>query len=94
MTLAADIGRATFAGIDARDVSARVKIDGAGLQIDRLAVADYGGGSFAASGRIDTSGASPRGLLEYRYRHQADSGGRHDRREIRSETRRPGPESH
>jgi large subunit ribosomal protein L24 len=63
MTLAADIGRATFAGIDARDVSARMTIDGAGLQIDRLAVADYGGGSFAASGRIDTSGRSPRGLL-------------------------------
>ncbi len=63
MALAADVGRATFAGVDARDLSARVKIDGAGLQIDRLTVADYGGGSFAASGRIDTSGASPRGLL-------------------------------
>ncbi len=63
MTLAAEIGRATFAGIDAHDVSAHVTIDGAGLQIDRLAVADYGGGSFAASGRVDTSGASPRGLL-------------------------------
>jgi large subunit ribosomal protein L24 len=63
MTLAADIGRATFAGIDARDLTARLTIDGAGLQIDRLAVADYGGGSFAASGRVDTSGQSPRGLL-------------------------------
>jgi AsmA-like protein len=63
MALAADIGRATFAGIEARDVNARVKIDGAGLQIDRLAVADYGGASFAANGRIDTSGPSPRGLL-------------------------------
>jgi hypothetical protein len=63
MTLAADIGRATFAGVEARDVSARVTIDGAGLQIDHLAIADYGGGSFAASGRVDTSGRSPRGLL-------------------------------
>ena len=63
MAFAADIGRATFAGIEARDVSARVKIDGAGLQIDRLAVADYGGGSFSASGRVDTSGPTPRGLL-------------------------------
>jgi large subunit ribosomal protein L24 len=63
MTLAANIGRATFAGVEARNVGARVKMDGAGLQIDRLAIADYGGGSFAASGRIDTSGASPRGLL-------------------------------
>ena len=81
MTLAADIGRATFAGIEARDVSARVTIDGAGLQIDRLAVADYGGGSFAASGRIDTSGRVTAWPAEYRYRHQADGGGRHDRRE-------------
>ena len=63
MTLAANIGRATFAGIEARNVGARVKVDGAGLQIDRLVIADYGGGSFAASGRIDTSGPSPRGLL-------------------------------
>ena len=63
MTLAADIGRAAFAGIDARDVIARLKVDGRGVQIDRLAVADYGGGSFAASGRVETGGASPRGLL-------------------------------
>ncbi len=63
VTLAADIGRATIAGIDARDVSARLKIDGGGLQIDRLSVADYGGGSFAASGRIGTDGGSPRGTL-------------------------------
>jgi hypothetical protein len=63
VTLAANIGRATFAGVEARNVGARVKMDGAGLQIDRLAIADYGGGSFAASGRIDTTGASPRGLL-------------------------------
>ena len=63
MALAADIGRAIFAGTEARDVNARVKIDGAGLQIDRLAVADYGGASFSANGRIDTSGSSPRGLL-------------------------------
>ncbi len=63
MTIAADIGRATVAGFVARDASARVKVDGGGVQIDRLAVADLGGGSFSASGRIDTSGHSPRGSL-------------------------------
>ena len=63
MTIAADIGRATVAGFVARDASARVKVDGNGVQIDRLAVADLGGGSFSASGRIDTSGQSPRGSL-------------------------------
>ena len=63
MTIAADIGRATIAGFVARDASARVIVDGNGVQIDRLAVADLGGGSFSASGRIDTSGHSPRGSL-------------------------------
>ncbi|HEY6023705.1 MAG TPA: AsmA-like C-terminal region-containing protein [Pseudolabrys sp.] len=63
MVLAADIGRATFVGIEARDVSARVTVDGDGLQIDRLAVADYGGGSFTARGRVETNGHSPHGTL-------------------------------
>ncbi len=63
MTIAADIGRATIAGFVARNASARVKVDGSGVQIDRLAVADLGGGSFSASGRLDTSGHSPRGSL-------------------------------
>ena len=63
MTIAADIGRATIAGFVARNASARAKVDGSGVQIDRLAVADLGGGSFSASGRIDTSGHSPRGSL-------------------------------
>ena len=58
MTIAVDIGRATFAGVDARDVSARLKVDASGLQIDRLSVADLGGGAFSASGRIVT--AAPR----------------------------------
>jgi len=63
MRIAADIGRARVAGFVARDASARVKVDGNGVEIDRLAVADLGGGSFSASGRIDTSGHAPRGSL-------------------------------
>jgi len=63
MALVADVGRATFAGIEARDVHARVKVDGAGLQVDRLSVADFGGGKFAASGRVETGGHAPRGAL-------------------------------
>lgn len=63
MTIAADIGRATFGGLIARDASARLKVDAQGLQIDRLAVADLGGGSFSTSGRIDTGGSAPRGSL-------------------------------
>ncbi len=63
MTLAVDIGRATGAGIEARDASARLTVNAGGLRIERLSVADLGGGAFSASGRIDTSGPAPRGAL-------------------------------
>ena len=63
MTIAADIGRASIAGFTARDASARVKVDGDGIEIDRLAVGDLGGASFSASGRIDAAGHAPRGSL-------------------------------
>jgi large subunit ribosomal protein L24 len=63
MTIAADIGRATFGDLVAHDASARLKIDTNGLQIDKLAIADFGGGSFAVKGRIDTGGNAPRGSL-------------------------------
>ena len=61
--LAADIGRATFAGIEARDTRARIRVDANGLQLDRLSIGDFAGGSFAASGRVETGGHSPRGTL-------------------------------
>jgi uncharacterized protein involved in outer membrane biogenesis len=63
MTLAADIGRVTLAGINARDAHVRLKIDGDGLQLDRLSIGDLGGGSVAAMGHIETSGRAPRGML-------------------------------
>ncbi|HXZ22959.1 MAG TPA: AsmA family protein [Pseudolabrys sp.] len=63
MTIAADIGRATVASIEGRDVHARVQVDGGGLRIDRLSAADFGGGSFTASGRIDMSKNTPRGAV-------------------------------
>ena len=61
MTIAADIGRATFAGIVARSASARLKVDAGGLQIDKLSVADLGGAAFSASGRIAMAAPSPQG---------------------------------
>ncbi len=63
MTIAADIGRATIAGIAARNASARLKVDADGLQIDRLSVADLGGAAFSASGRIVTATPSPQGSM-------------------------------
>ena len=63
MTLALDIGRAKIAGLDARDAKARLKLDGAGLHIERLAFADLGGIKLDASGRIDLTTGSPRGNI-------------------------------
>jgi uncharacterized protein involved in outer membrane biogenesis len=63
IALAAEIGVATIGGIQTRDVRVRATLDGAGLQLDRLSVADFNGGSFAASGRIETGKHAPRGTL-------------------------------
>jgi uncharacterized protein involved in outer membrane biogenesis len=63
MTIAADIGHATIAGFGARDLSARLKVDAAGLRIDKLSVADLGGAAFSASGRIDTASSPPQGSV-------------------------------
>jgi uncharacterized protein involved in outer membrane biogenesis len=64
MTIAADIGRATVGGFTAHNASARVKVDGEGLQIDKLSVADLGGAAFSASGRIVTGPSTPQGNIQ------------------------------
>ena len=63
ISLAIEIARASFSGVDARDARLRLHVDQEGLQLDRLAIGDVGGGSFAAAGRIETKGKSPRGSL-------------------------------
>jgi uncharacterized protein involved in outer membrane biogenesis len=63
ISLVADVGRATFAGNEAGDLHARIKADVNGLQFERLSVGDFAGGSFALSGRIETGGRAPRGML-------------------------------
>ena len=63
MTLAIEIGRASFSGIDAGNARVHAHVDSEGLQVDRLTVGDIGGGSFSAAGRIETKGNVPRGSL-------------------------------
>ena len=63
VALVANFGRVTYSGIEARDAYVKLKIDGYGLQLDRLSIGDLGGGSVLASGRIDTGGHSPRGAI-------------------------------
>jgi large subunit ribosomal protein L24 len=61
MTLAIEIGRASFSGIDAGNARVHMHVDPDGLQVDRLMIGDIGGGSFSAAGRIEAKGNVPRG---------------------------------
>jgi uncharacterized protein involved in outer membrane biogenesis len=61
ITLAIEIGRASFSGVDAGNARVHMHVDADGLQVDRLTVGDIGGGSFSAAGRIETKGNAPHG---------------------------------
>jgi AsmA family/AsmA-like C-terminal region len=62
-TLAIDVGRATVAGVEAKDVALKMRRDTHGLDIERFAIGDVGGAKLAVGGRIDTHEAAPRGSL-------------------------------
>jgi large subunit ribosomal protein L24 len=63
MTIVANIGRGTIAGLEGRDISAKIKVDADHWQVDKLSVADLGGAAFSASGRIALTGSSPQGSM-------------------------------
>jgi AsmA family/AsmA-like C-terminal region len=63
VALVLDVGRATFAGIEARRLDARIKFDAGVLHIDRLSVGDLGGAALDVSGSIDELSSQPRGRL-------------------------------
>lgn len=63
VTLALDVGLATMAGIEAKGVKAKLKLDANGLALERASVADLGGASVDLSGRIDGLAGEPRGTL-------------------------------
>lgn len=63
VALAVNIGKATFAGVDARRVNAKLKLDTGILQIDQLSIGDVGGAAVDARGRIDELSSRPRGRL-------------------------------
>jgi hypothetical protein len=62
--IAADLGRATLAGVEAKDASARLELDRSGLRIESLTVADFGGAALTAAGRIDTPAKPSGGTLK------------------------------
>ena len=61
--LVLNVGKATFAGVDARMVNAKVKFDAGIVHIDRLSIGDLGGGALDISGRIDELSSQPRGRI-------------------------------
>jgi large subunit ribosomal protein L24 len=62
IALALQVGKARIAGFEARNSTARVKLDADGILIERLSVADFGDATIEASGRIVTS-PSPGGRI-------------------------------
>ncbi|MFZ0115047.1 MAG: AsmA family protein [Xanthobacteraceae bacterium] len=63
IALAVDLGRVTFAGVDAKNAKANVTFDGTGLRIAALSIADFGGAAITASGGIEAPSGSPRGTV-------------------------------
>jgi large subunit ribosomal protein L24 len=62
-TVALKIGRASLLGVQARQGEVNLRLDGSGLAIDPLTIAEFGGAALAVRGRIDTKSASPRGAI-------------------------------
>ena len=62
-SLALDIGKATWAGVDTHGINARLKFDGGALQIDKLVIGELGGAAIDISGRIDELSSRPRGKV-------------------------------
>lgn len=63
VALSLDLGRALVAGVEARGVQARLKLDPSGLAVERLTVAGLAGAAVELSGRVQAPWAAPRGSL-------------------------------
>ncbi len=63
LALAIDLGKASFAGVQAQAVKARIKYDAGKLQIDQMSIGDLAGATLAVDGRIDNLSSQPQGKL-------------------------------
>jgi large subunit ribosomal protein L24 len=57
------IGRATLAGIEARQTDVKARIDAHGIDVEQLSIRDFGGATLGVKGRIDTKLQPPRGTI-------------------------------
>jgi hypothetical protein len=62
--LALDVDRARIAGIDTRNATAKIKLNGDRLDIERLSVDALGNASFEVRGRIEAATGSPQGEID------------------------------
>src|SRR5262249_55666283 len=63
IALALDVARASYAGVEARKAQAALTYDRSGLKIERLSIADIGGASLEASGRVENAADAWRGSV-------------------------------
>src|SRR5262249_30541477 len=61
--LSLKIARAFVAGVEAKQTDVSMRADANGFEIERLAIADFGGAGLAVKGRIDSKTQSPRGAM-------------------------------
>jgi uncharacterized protein involved in outer membrane biogenesis len=58
-----DIGKATFAGVDAQAIKTQIKFDAGALQIEQLSIGALAGAALDIKGRIDEPSSQPRGRI-------------------------------
>ena len=61
--LSLKVGRAFVAGVEAKQTDVSMRADANGFEIERFAIADFGGAGLAVKGRIDSKTQSPRGVV-------------------------------
>ncbi|HYS49298.1 MAG TPA: AsmA family protein [Xanthobacteraceae bacterium] len=63
--LAVEVGRATIAGVEARNATVKLRLDAAGLVLDRVAFGDLGGAAINLAGRIEGPLSAPQGAVSF-----------------------------
>jgi large subunit ribosomal protein L24 len=62
-TVTLKVERASLAGVEAKRADVNLHFDRQGIEIERLAIGDFGGATLAIKGRFDGSAALPRGKI-------------------------------
>ena len=61
--LAIDIGRATIAGLEAKNAAVKLRLDLSGLVLERVTMSDFAGANFNLTGRVESPFAAPHGTV-------------------------------